>query len=411
MYISDNGVKFIADFETLQLHAYKGQGEKYWTIGYGHYGADVTPDMVITEQQALDYLHSDLSGACESTNKVAIVKFPNLNQNQYDALVSYCFNRGEGRSDNSNGLRQLIYNSNTIEEIHDNFLIYWGTNEAVKEGLLNRRRAEAQLFSTPCDNAQESENQQIIERAITWAVKIANDDAHGYDQSNREGPDYDCSSLIIHAFREGGLETNATYTGDMKDCFKNVGFSVLDFTDFDSLVRGDVLLRSAHTEMYIGNGQNVGAHINENGTTTGGQTGDQTGKEICISDTSKSGPWTYVLRLQTSGTITPIEPPVEDKTTVYELLKETAYNMKQLNQSESDFLKTVHIGDNVKMKFTFNHNKRQIGTNSYGKRLTFDTKTYTIYDINKKGLLILTINDSLSTHKKINPKYIKGVNE
>ena len=37
------------------------------------------------------------------------------------------------------------------------------------------------------------------EKAVTWAIRIANDPAHGYDQDNRWGPDYDCSSLVISA--------------------------------------------------------------------------------------------------------------------------------------------------------------------------------------------------------------------
>ena len=62
------------------------------------------------------------------------------------------------------------------------------------------------------------------------------------------------------------------------------------------LKRGDVLLNSAaHTEMYIGNGENVGAHINEQNGITGGKTGDQTGKEISIGPYYNS-PWNYVLR-------------------------------------------------------------------------------------------------------------------
>lgn len=36
-----------------------------------------------------------------------------------------------------------------------------------------------------------------IEKAVTWALAIANDNTHGYDQQYRWGPDYDCSSLII----------------------------------------------------------------------------------------------------------------------------------------------------------------------------------------------------------------------
>ena len=42
------------------------------------------------------------------------------------------------------------------------------------------------------------------EKAVTWAIEIANDPAHGYDQDNRWGPDYDCSSLVISAWQQAG---------------------------------------------------------------------------------------------------------------------------------------------------------------------------------------------------------------
>ena len=43
------------------------------------------------------------------------------------------------------------------------------------------------------------------EKAVTWAIEIANDPAHGYDQDNRWGPDYDCSSLVISAWQQAGV--------------------------------------------------------------------------------------------------------------------------------------------------------------------------------------------------------------
>ena len=43
------------------------------------------------------------------------------------------------------------------------------------------------------------------EKAVTWAIRIANDPAHGYDQDNRWGPDYDCSSLVISAWQQAGV--------------------------------------------------------------------------------------------------------------------------------------------------------------------------------------------------------------
>ena len=60
------------------------------------------------------------------------------------------------------------------------------------------------------------------EKAVTWAIEIANDPAHGYDQDNRWGPDYDCSSLVISAWQQAGVpvKTKGAYnTKSMKSFF------------------------------------------------------------------------------------------------------------------------------------------------------------------------------------------------
>lgn len=136
----------------------------------------------------------------------------------------------------------------------------------------------------------------IPEKAVEWAVDIASSPIHGYDQNLRWGPDYDCSSLIISAYENAGVpvkRSGATYTGNMRTVFKNCGFHEVDNTQ---LQPGDVLLNEAnHTAMYIGNGKIVQARINEKGTTTGGQTGDQTGGEIAVTQLYNY-PWDCVLR-------------------------------------------------------------------------------------------------------------------
>ena len=53
---------------------------------------------------------------------------------------------------------------------------------------------------------------QVIEKAVEWAISIANDNSHGYDQAHRDGPDYDCSSLICWAYYNAGLNTRPGYT-------------------------------------------------------------------------------------------------------------------------------------------------------------------------------------------------------
>lgn len=122
----------------------------------------------------------------------------------------------------------------------------------------------------------------VIETAIAWATGIANDNTHGYSQANRYGPDYDCSSLVTTAFRNAGI--NVPYdcnTRNMKDRFVNAGFvwipanSIPNFPGSSAnLKRGDILLKSGHTELYIGNNQNIGAHDNYNGIP-GGIGGDK----------------------------------------------------------------------------------------------------------------------------------------
>lgn len=140
-----------------------------------------------------------------------------------------------------------------------------------------------------------------VEFAVQWAIMIANDDSHGYDQGNRWGPDYDCSSLVITAYETAGVpvKTNkASNTRDMQAVFLKTGFELVPgFSDsnYSMLKRGDVLLSHGHTEMYIGDGQLVGASINESGGTHGGKTGDQKGNEIRVRDYYRNG-WYCAMR-------------------------------------------------------------------------------------------------------------------
>ena len=141
------------------------------------------------------------------------------------------------------------------------------------------------------------------EKAISQMEAWAADNSHGYDQANRWGPDYDCSSAVISAWELAGVpvKTNgATYTGNMRGVFLRFGFedvtASIDLTTGAGLQRGDVLLNIRHhTAMYCGNGMEVEASINENGTTTGGQPGDQTGREFLVRP-YRNYPWDCVLR-------------------------------------------------------------------------------------------------------------------
>ena len=142
-----------------------------------------------------------------------------------------------------------------------------------------------------------------IDSAVKWAKSIASDNSHGYDQTNRWGPNYDCSSLVISAYEQAGVKVKsngATYTGNMYSVFKKCGFKdvtkSVNLSTGSGLKKGDVLLNvTHHTAMMISSTKLVQASINENGKITGGRSGDQTGREIRIGN-YYSYNWDYVLR-------------------------------------------------------------------------------------------------------------------
>lgn len=138
-----------------------------------------------------------------------------------------------------------------------------------------------------------------VESAVQFMIDVANDDSHGYSQdANRRwgNPDYDCSSLVITAFKQAGFDVGkATYTGNMRDVFRKAGFEVIKFGGL--LRRGDILLNDTyHTAVYLGGGQIVQASSSENGGKFG-IPGDQTGREIHIRDYyDYSRGWNVILR-------------------------------------------------------------------------------------------------------------------
>lgn len=116
-------------------------------------------------------------------------------------------------------------------------------------------------------------------KALDWAIKTANDNSHGYDQANRTGPDYDCSSFIAAALIQGGFKINKnSTTRNLLPQLVNEGFQIV--TDPEKKP-GDIFLNPGeHVVMMCGHGNIVHASINENGKISGGRTGDQNGKEI-----------------------------------------------------------------------------------------------------------------------------------
>jgi len=138
MHISENGINLIREFEGLRLKAYKAiPSEKYYTIGYGHYGCDVTADMTITIQQAVSLLKKDLAKFEMNVNKYHIHYC--WSQNEFDALVSFAFNIGS--------IDQLTNKGSRVKSvIAEKIPLYCKAGGKVLPGLVRRRAAEKELF-------------------------------------------------------------------------------------------------------------------------------------------------------------------------------------------------------------------------------------------------------------------------
>ena len=156
--------------------------------------------------------------------------------------------------------------------------------------------------------------QEVRQKALEWMLDLARDDSHGYDQQYRWGErgDYDCSSAVISSYKQASVPLSCTYTGDMRQDMLRHGFQdvtgSVNRSNGSGMLPGDVLLNEVHhTAMFVGDGQEVEASVNERGGATGGQPGDQTGREILVR-AYRNYPWDCVLRYVGNGEPVPDVP-------------------------------------------------------------------------------------------------------
>lgn len=142
MKTSPKGVALIKSAEGLRLKAYPdpGTGGLPWTIGYGS-TSGVTRNMVITKTQAEQMLAADLVRFESAIERLARVP---LNQSQFDALVSFTYNVGEGNFTKSTLLRKL--NAGDTSGAAEQFSRWVHAGGKVLPGLVKRRAAERALF-------------------------------------------------------------------------------------------------------------------------------------------------------------------------------------------------------------------------------------------------------------------------
>jgi lysozyme len=139
---SIKAIDLIKDYEGLRLVAYDDpRGIK--TIGFGHVLKNAEP-WVITRAQAYNYLLQDVSSAGSDVKRWTKVE---LNQNQFDALVSFDYNVGVTNFSTSTLL--FLLNEGKYQQAVEQFPCWVHAGNAVEYGLVRRRLEEASLFSSP----------------------------------------------------------------------------------------------------------------------------------------------------------------------------------------------------------------------------------------------------------------------
>ncbi len=133
---------------------------------------------------------------------------------------------------------------------------------------------------------------EMVEKAVQWCINTANETGHYYapEGSPRQGPDYDCTSFVSAGLIKAGLGIDYLGGADFNDDLIAVGYEQIPYPGLSGLQRGDILDNGSHVELYIGNGQIVGAH----------NSGREPEDQISV-DTFWESNWQYVLRYKGSA--------------------------------------------------------------------------------------------------------------
>ncbi|HYV07323.1 MAG TPA: lysozyme [Blastocatellia bacterium] len=157
MQMSTNGLELLEQWEGFKAKVYKDSAGLP-TIGVGHLltkselssgkivinGTSVDYTGGLTNQQVTDLLSQDVAPASKAVNTNVKVA---LNQNQFDALVSFTFNVGVGAFTASTLVKVL--NQGQYNQVPTQLLRWTRTGGKVVQGLVNRRQNEINLWNTP----------------------------------------------------------------------------------------------------------------------------------------------------------------------------------------------------------------------------------------------------------------------
>ena len=221
--IGPAGLALIQRFEGCRLKAYKPiPTEKYWTIGWGHYGPDVREGQVITQPEADSLLAADCQRFADAVDNPAYCPLTaQLNDNQRDALISFAFNCGTG-------CLKTLCKGRTLAQVRDAMALYNKAGGKVLPGLERRRKAEQALFDTPVAPAspkKEDKNvtypylkdvpekfRPIIEKLMTAGI-VQGDGSDPNGNGDFIDLTHEQARTLVFVYRGGGFDARFLQAG------------------------------------------------------------------------------------------------------------------------------------------------------------------------------------------------------
>lgn len=186
--IGQAGLALIKQFEGCRLVAYQCSAG-VWTIGYGH-TAGVHKGMKITQAQAEEYLKHDVAKFEKYVNNPSYVPFTDkLNQNQFDALVSFAFNLGQGNV-------KKLCTGRVMNQIPSAMQQYCKAAGKTLPGLQRRRKAEAALYNKKVESCTG---------ATTTTVKESEDYSMNTIKKGNKGNAVKVWQIIIGTTADGNF--------------------------------------------------------------------------------------------------------------------------------------------------------------------------------------------------------------
>lgn len=180
MKLSDNGLRLIRSFEGYHDRQADGSCKAYrcpagvWTCGWGS-TAGVTANTHWTEAEATERLAAEIAKFERAVDQLVTVP---LNQNQFDALVSFAYNCGSGALEKSTLLKKT--NSGNFEAAAREFPKWNKGGGRVLPGLVARRAREEALFLKPMEEPAApimpqavAETKEVSKPAVAAAAAAA----------------------------------------------------------------------------------------------------------------------------------------------------------------------------------------------------------------------------------------------